>query len=299
MKLSIAIVTMNRAEQLMNAINSCLSCELPIETEFVIVDNCSTDNTAEIIQKIFSGCKYSYIYEKQTQNIGAGAGRNRYFELASGEYIYGMDDDAIIDYLSNPDFFIKGIKIMDDNPKIAALATQIYDEAWKANRLEIKGRKLMDDLYLCKMFCEGSHFLRKSFFEDVPYLPNKYGYEGLPPSLKIWNEGYINAFCPKLLAIHQPKINKWNYNKKENHELLINECAVPYAIKWMMYPRIFRPMLKIVLVIRKNKYLKDIPKSKEKLNDSIKDIIKNYKLNYKVKIKAILILYKNFGFSIF
>lgn len=67
--------------------------------------------------------------------------------------------------------------------------TQIYDEAWQTNRLEINGDKLLDDIYLCKMFCEGSHFLRRNFFKEVPYLPNKYGYEGLPPSLKIWNEG--------------------------------------------------------------------------------------------------------------
>lgn len=54
---------------------------------------------------------------------------------------------------------------MDDNPRIAALATQIYDEAWKANRLEINGKKLSDDIYLCKMFCEGSHFLRRNFLK--------------------------------------------------------------------------------------------------------------------------------------
>ena len=43
MELTIALVTMNREKQLIKALNSCLSCELPDETEFVIVDNCSTD----------------------------------------------------------------------------------------------------------------------------------------------------------------------------------------------------------------------------------------------------------------
>lgn len=49
--LSITFVTMNRSKQLENAINSCLMCNLPSETEFVIVDNASTDNTEEIIKK--------------------------------------------------------------------------------------------------------------------------------------------------------------------------------------------------------------------------------------------------------
>lgn len=299
MKLSIALVTMNRKEQLINAINSCLSCELPAETEFVIVDNCSEDNTEVVVKDFFTSCKYPYIYEKQPINIGAGAGRNRYFELASGEYIYGMDDDAVIDFQTNPDFFVRAIKIMDDNPKIVALATQIYDEAWQANRLEIKGNKILDDIYLCKMFCEGSHFLRKNFFKNVPYLPNKYGYEGLPPSLKIWNEGYINAFCPTLMAIHQPKVNKWNYKQKENFDLLIKECAIPYAIKCMMYPLIFHPILKVAFAIRKNKYLKNIPEANNKVKSAVKDFKTNYKLHYVIDVKTVVALYKNFGISIF
>ena len=149
------------------------------------------------------------------------------------------------------------------------------------------------------MFCEGSHFLRRNFFKKVPYLPNKYGYEGLPPSLKIWNEGYINAFCPKLLAIHQPRINKWNYENKENYDLLINECAVPYAIKWMMYPKIFRPILGCIFVVRKNKYLKNIPDAENKVRNAVEDIITNYKLDYRIDVKTVVALYKNFGFSIF
>ena len=299
MKLSIALVTMNREKQLINSINSCLSCELPAETEFVIVDNCSEDNTETVVKEFFTTCKYPYIYEKQQTNIGAGAGRNRYFELASGEYIYGMDDDAIIDFHKNPDFFVRAINIMDKNPQIAALATQIYDEAWKANRLEIKGSKISDDIYLCKMFCEGSHFLRKKFFKEVPYLPNKYGYEGLPPSLRIWNEGFINAFCPTLLAIHQPIVNKWNYDKKENFDLLIKECAIPYAIKCMMYPQIFHPILNLAFAIRKKKYLKNIPEANSKVKGAVKDFKTNYKLNYVVNVKTVIALYKNFGMSIF
>ena len=299
MKLTIALVTMNREKQLINALHSCLSCELPNQTEFVIVDNCSTDNTEKLVKEFFSSCSYPYIYEKQLKNIGAGAGRNRYFELASGEYVYSMDDDAVIDFRTNPDFFIKAIKIMDENPKIVALATQIYDEAWKSNRLEISGKKLFDDVYLCKMFCEGSHFLRKNFFDKDPYLPNKYGYEGLPPSLKIWNEQHINAFCPNLLAIHQPKVNKWDYKQNENHDLLINECVVPYAIKRMMYPKICQPLLKCTFDIRKKKYLKNIPQAENKVKSMVGDFLTNYKLDYRISVKTIVALYKNFGVSIF
>ena len=44
-KLTIAVLTMNRAEQMRHAIESCLNCVLPSRTQFVIVDNASTDHT--------------------------------------------------------------------------------------------------------------------------------------------------------------------------------------------------------------------------------------------------------------
>ena len=57
--LSICLVTYNREKQLKAAIESCFSCELPIGTEFVIVDNGSTDNTEEMIRALVAQHKRS------------------------------------------------------------------------------------------------------------------------------------------------------------------------------------------------------------------------------------------------
>lgn len=43
--------------------------------------------------------------------------------------------------------------------------------------------------------------------------------------------GVINAFCPDLIAIHKPAVNKWVRASDKNMEYLIIECGVPYAIK--------------------------------------------------------------------
>ena len=40
-------------------------------------------------------------------------GRTLYFEKSTGEYIYGMDDDAVVDFENDPDFFVKAIEILD------------------------------------------------------------------------------------------------------------------------------------------------------------------------------------------
>ena len=43
------------------------------------------------------------------------------------------------------------LDILDKNTDIVTLTTQIYDTAWKRNRLDRTSVKLEDDLYECKM----------------------------------------------------------------------------------------------------------------------------------------------------
>lgn len=96
-KLTIGIVTMNREEQLAEALYSCLRTDLPNETEFVVIDNASTDNTEKIVKEILTNSGYEYYYEKLPENIGCGRGRNYAFSKSCGSYYYSLDDDAVID----------------------------------------------------------------------------------------------------------------------------------------------------------------------------------------------------------
>ena len=299
MKLTIGVVTMNRAMQLKEALESCLACTLPEETEFVIIDNASTDDTEQTVKSLLTNCGYPFYYEKLPENLGVGGGRNYAFTKAKGTYVYALDDDAVIDTERNPDFFIKATDLMDKNPDIITLTTQIYDTAWKANRVEKNGRQVGENLYLCKMFCGGSHFLRKSFFKTVPYLPNKYGYEEIPPSLRVVDAGKQNVFCADLFAIHKPAVNKWNWADERNHNLLINDCAIPYAIKKMMYPRVFRLLLRLALFLRCRKHLGQVPGGKKRVKMAIREMYDTYTISEKVKAKTVLRMAKDFGFSVF
>jgi len=299
MKLSITIVTLNRAQKLRSAILSCLSSNLPKMTEFMILDNGSIDSTQEIVEKCLNESGYIYNYIKNYENIGAGAGRNFCFEHSSGELIYGMDDDAEIDFKNYPNFFIDAINIFDQNTQIATLATQIYDNAWSDYRQKIKGKKISEDLYKCKMFSGGSHFIRKSSFEKPPYFSNKYGYEELPPSLISYDKGFINAFAPSLIAIHNPDFNKWNYEDKSNINLLINECAVPYSIKKMMYPDLFIPLVWLAFTFRKFKHLKYNKENFNNVKNVIEYTMRNYTINQKIKIVTVCKLFIDYGFEIF
>ncbi len=295
--LSIAVVTMNRARQLKEALNSCLACKLPDKTEFVIIDNNSTDNTKEIVEEVLKNSGYEYYYEKLNENLGVGKGRNYAFEKSNGLYFYSLDDDAVISD-RNKDFFIEAIRVFEENENVATLTTQIYDELLKKNRVESYGKELTENLTTCFSFCGGSHFLRKDFFKYSPYFANEYGCEELLPSFKAYNEGKFNVFYENLLVYHKPLVDKWNFSKNENKSLLIKCAVLPYAIKKMMYPKIFLPILYLGFKSRCKKHGIKGKEYKSSIKKVLKTTLKNYKISYKIKTKSVIKMYKEFGLTV-
>lgn len=299
MNLSICVITMNRAKQLKEALESCLACELPKEIEFVIIDNASTDDTENVVKETLDNSGYSYYYEKMSENLGVGGGRNYAYSKAKGDYAYMLDDDAIIDVEKNSDFFVRALEIMEHNPLIVTLTTQIYDTAWKKNRVELRGPQIADGIYKIQMFCGGSHFLRKSFFKSEPYLPNKYGYEEIPPSLRAMNAGKINAFALDLLIIHKPIVNKWDWSEEKNLQLLFNEIGYSYVIKKMIYPKIAMPLLALAKKKRIKMYLNNIPDAKAKVNEAAARFCNEYPIAEKIKFTTLCRMFRDFRLSVF
>ena len=297
MKLSIAVVTMNREKQLIEALQSCIASKLPIDTQFVIIDNASTDGTESVITSFFQEYPYEYYYEKLPNNIGCGNGRNYAYLKAKGDYVYFMDDDAYIDADCN-DFFTRAIEVFEANNRIATLTTQIYDLVWKKNRVLDGGPLIGSNVRYCQMLCGGSHFLSRSFFgETDPYFPNKYGYEEILPSLRVIDAGYINAFADDLRVIHNPLVNKWDYNHKQNESLLIKGLAIPYAMKKKYYPKIVLPLVYIAYKFRCRKYL-----NKEQVilsNKMINDLSNTYEWGDRIRLKTVITMVKYFGFPVF
>ena len=292
--LSIIIVTMNRSAQLEEAMLSCLKCVLPPKTEFIIIDNASTDNTASVVNNIKEEYnKYRFYYERLPENIGCGNGRNYAYKLASGMYVYALDDDAYIDE-SNLDFFIKAVDYFDKYKDIVTLTTQIYDLAWKGYRQATLGRSIDDNLDECFVFRGGSHFLRKSYFIDSPYFPNKYDNEEFMPSIYVEDDRKINAFAKNLRIIHNPLLNKWTENNEAQRKTMISGCATKYIMKKMLYPRIFAPFLWVTFVARSKKYLKN--KEEYKTAKLIcKDMYKTYHVPKRIRLSTTLRLLQKYG----
>lgn len=88
--ISAIIPTKNRAELLRRALNSVVA-QSYAPVEIVVIDDGSTDHTAEVIDAFSE--KHSVTYLKNETSLGAPAARNRGIEAAKGEFIAGLDDD--------------------------------------------------------------------------------------------------------------------------------------------------------------------------------------------------------------
>lgn len=300
MKLSICVITMNRAEQLVQALESCMDCNLPNGTEFVILDNASTDDTEKRV-KDFSA-KYPNIavnYKFSPNNLGVGGGRAAAFELAKGDITYFLDDDAVIADDSKEQFFTKSLNVFENNPEVASLTTNIYDEVLKSDRDVYKTGIQVAGLPITFSYLGGSHFLRKEYFDLPLYFNIQYGSEEYYPAIMVQDKGYFNVFDKDICIIHKPKVNKWVDGSENMKNVLINGTANVYATKRILYPLVVRPLLWAGYMARALKYLRPYNGAITEANKKVKKLVKDNKGIKKVRAKTLIKFLKQYGLSAF
>lgn len=293
-KLTITVLTMNRAEQLKNAVNSCLKSALPEKTQFVIVDNASTDETEAVVDAMKKDFPYDLVYKKEEVNRGVGGGRNVCFDLAEGEYVYFLDDDAEISEECYKTFFMSTVDYLDKNPSVATLTTHIHDEVFGKREVAFSPTLSVDGLKCVYTFHGGTVFIRKDCFSSPLFVNIIYGNEEIPLSMSALDSGYYNVYNPNIFINHYPK-NKW---ATDMSKLVVQGINNIYAFKKMQYPFICKPILYTVYLLRLRRYQLSDKKLVAEYKRIRKDFCKANKLE-KIKLKTVIKSFKNFGMTTF
>jgi glycosyltransferase involved in cell wall biosynthesis len=90
---SVVICTHNRAGYLDRALESVAAQDLePSRYEVLVVDNRSTDDTVQVVERSALGGKIRYVFES---TLGLCHARNRGWREARGRYVVFLDDDAV------------------------------------------------------------------------------------------------------------------------------------------------------------------------------------------------------------
>src|SRR4030042_6035179 len=118
MKVSAIILTYNRAQILVEAVDSVLNQTFR-DFELIIVDNYSSDDTESVVKS----CQDKRIRYFKNQNEGLlGINRNFGIEKAHGEYIAFLDDDD----LWLPEILEKQVKLLDSNKELGLVYSDCY-----------------------------------------------------------------------------------------------------------------------------------------------------------------------------
>lgn len=132
---SIIMPSYNTAVYITESIQSVLA-QTYKDWELIIVDDCSTDNTDELVNQYLSDKRIRYI--KNDTNSGAAVSRNRALREAKGKWIAFLDSDD----LWEPDKLQKQIAFMKDNGYAFSYTDYIeIDEESKPNGKRVSGPK--------------------------------------------------------------------------------------------------------------------------------------------------------------
>ncbi len=96
--ISVVVCTHNRATLLGQALESLVSQTLnAARYEIIVVNNCSTDDTPGIVERFKGSRTIPLLRSVDEPALGLGHARNRGWQVAQGEYVAFMDDDARAD----------------------------------------------------------------------------------------------------------------------------------------------------------------------------------------------------------
>lgn len=295
-KLTIALITMNRAEQLREAVLSCAASALPERTQFVIVDNASTDGTEATVSELRREVGYDILYRREAENRGVGGGRNVCFDLSEGEYIYFFDDDAVIPEAQRGTFFGSAIGFMDSNPSVALLTTDIEDKVFGRRRMAEAKTLTVGGLRCVFSFHGGSVFARRESFSSPMFMNIMYGNEEIAVSMGALDRGLYTVYMSDIYMEHRPAVNKWSGGDKER--LNMQGISNIYAIKRLIYPSVFAPVLYAAYKKRlKNSGITDRALIGE-FTEKRKEFMSRHRMK-RVALGTVVRAYAEFGLSVF
>lgn len=237
-KISVIIVTYNNQNEIKECVKSILN--KTSDTEIIIVDNDSKDDTRHLI-KTFEN-KVKLIESKE--NLGFGKACNLGVENSTGEHLVFLNPDTLIlekdsfDKLANSleqniDYGLVGPRIVSRDGVIQNSVRTLPTVAG-AFKEYILGQKGAYDFYLpaCQNLCEvesvvgACMIIKKDIFEELGGFDRKYFmyFEDIELCKKVRSLGLRVGFLPEVAIEHA--IGKSGVNQKTN--VFLHESAKKY-----------------------------------------------------------------------
>ncbi len=172
MKVSILMVTYNHEEFIAKALDSILMQRTNFEYEIVIGEDCSTDNTRNIIIGYKERYPDKFKLLLNDTNIGMHRNGAQTWQACTGEYIAILEGD---DYWTSADKLQKQVDFLDNNPECVICfhnVTEIYIDCSRESHNFIskkwKDFYTIDDLFIGNFMPSPSIMYRGGLVKEIP-----------------------------------------------------------------------------------------------------------------------------------
>jgi len=160
-KISVIIPTHNRAHLVCETIDSVLT-QTYTNYEIIVVDDGSTDNTKEVLERY--GKKIRYFYQ---ENQGQATASNYAVRQSKGDYLAFIDDDD----LWLPEKLEQQVKVLEKYPDLHLVCSDCYALRENGNLVRWNKKKTKEDTFQSifdgNFIIHPTVMLRKKCFEDV------------------------------------------------------------------------------------------------------------------------------------
>ena len=205
-KVSVIIPIYNAEKYLRKTLDSIL-VQTYKDIEIVLVDDCSNDDSANIIKEYIQ--KYpEIVYFLQETNQGAGAARNKALELATGQYVAFLDSDDIW----YPNKVAKQLELMKKrNCPFSYTAIDEKDKLLK-NKRNIKETCYYKDLVHNTIIATSSVIIDRTILGDFR-MPLRRGGQDYATWLMLLRNGCIARGINEALVKYRISSNSLSSNK--------------------------------------------------------------------------------------
>lgn len=159
-KLSICIPTYNRSDKCLRLVNEILKSDNQ-NIEIIVSDNCSTDNTFELLQQIDD--KRLFLYQMK-ENLGSLLNIYTTFSKATGEFIYFTTDKDFINIANIDEFML----FLESNKNLSCGYCEYSPKSELANETYLQGFEAINKIgYICQH--PSGYFFHREKLESLKY----------------------------------------------------------------------------------------------------------------------------------
>jgi GT2 family glycosyltransferase/glycosyltransferase involved in cell wall biosynthesis len=209
---SIVIPVFNQLEYTHACLASLLSVDEQTRFEIIIVDDCSTDATAEVLPQVDG-----IAYLRNEKNSGFVISCNRGAEKARGKYLVFLNNDTVIKpgwltalvntFVEDPDAGVVGSKLLYPDGRLQEAGGIIWRDAsgWNYGKFDDPAKPEYNYLREVDYCSAAALMVPKALFESVGGFDARYApgyYEDTDLAFKVRRAGYKVLYQPLSEVIH-------------------------------------------------------------------------------------------------